>query len=134
MPGPVVRERCTASPRVSADSPPQEECEGGWGRGRVSITFAVFAISSQLEARGTGTAIGARCVLTCVLAQAARGGPAFIHVCGQATKAGGQLPEVGSLQPRYKRGLEEGPRDPEEIGREPDREGRAKRLKTGERQ
>lgn len=93
----------------------------------------MLAISSQLEAGGAGTAVGAKRVLACVLAQAARGGPAFIYICGQATKAGGQLPEVGSLHPQYKRGLEEGSRDPEKIGREPDREGGAKRLRTGEK-
>lgn len=130
----VIRERCTASPRVSADSlfsrrKVRRAGEEDW----VSDTFAVLAISSQLEPRGTGTAVGAKCVLACVLAQAARGGPAFIHICGQATKAGGKLPEVGSLHPQYKRGLEEGSRDPKEIGRKPDRDGGAKRLRTGEK-
>lgn len=38
--------------------------EEGW----VSSTFAVLAISSQLEAGGAGTAVRAKCVLACVLA------------------------------------------------------------------
>lgn len=56
---------------------------------RVSGTFTALAISSQPKTRGTGTAVGAKRILTCVLAQAARGGPALIHICGQMTGAGG---------------------------------------------
>lgn len=62
---------------------------------RVSSTFAALAISSQMEARGTGTAVGANCVLACVLAKAARGRPAFIHVCGQTAEGKVGSPEKG---------------------------------------
>lgn len=45
----------------------------GQGSGvRVGSTFTMLAICSQNEASSTGTAVGARCVFTRVLAQAAR--------------------------------------------------------------
>lgn len=48
---------------------------------RVGRTFTMLAICSQNEASSTGAAVGARCVLAGVLAQAARGEPAFVHIC-----------------------------------------------------
>lgn len=48
---------------------------------RVGSTFTMLAICGQKEASSTGAAVGARCVLTRVLAQATRRDPAFIHIC-----------------------------------------------------
>lgn len=82
---------------------------------RVSGTFTALAIRSQHEAGGTGTAVGARRVLTRVLAQAARRGPALVHICGRAAGRGWVAHRDGrrglgasSLHPRVeKRGLGE---------------------------
>lgn len=74
----------------------------------------MLSIGSQHKARGTGTAVGAKCVLAGVLAQAAGRGPALIHVWeGGRYRVGfnggrGGL-DASSLSPGG-----EGPRNPEE--------------------
>lgn len=72
-----------------------------WGQrlrseARSSGTFTTLAISSQPEARGTGTAVGAERVLTRVLTQAARGGPALIHICRWVAGTGWVAPAPSS--------------------------------------
>lgn len=65
----------------------------------------MFAICGQKEASSAGAAVGARCVLTCVLAQAARRDPAFVHICkgdngqqAQSGQPGGNVPEGAEAQ------------------------------------
>lgn len=65
----------------------------------------MLAICGQKEASSAGAAVRARCVLTCVLAQAARRDPAFVHICRgedelqtQSGQPAGNVPEGTEAQ------------------------------------